>query len=107
MALSVFLVGVVFIHSLTRRVVTPLEEIHTVITAHRNGETMRRCTGIDLAQDVAMVFSGINEILDRSSNSSVFSLNDEFGSRHGSASSIFHPDRSGDNKDNLTSQPSI
>jgi hypothetical protein len=64
MALSAFLTGVIFIRSLTRRVVTPLEEIHTVIIAHRNGETMRRCTGADLSQDVVAVFTGINELLD-------------------------------------------
>lgn len=65
MALAVFLAGVVFIRSLTRRVVRPLEEIHTVITAHRNGEGMRRCSGADLPQDVVAVFSGINELLDQ------------------------------------------
>lgn len=74
MAISAFLAGVIFIRSLTRRVVTPLEEIHTVINAHRTGETMRRCTGLDLAQDVAAVFTGINEILDRSNNASGFSV---------------------------------
>jgi hypothetical protein len=65
MALSVFLAGVIFIRSLTRRVVQPLEEIHTVIIAHRNGDTMRRCTGADLSQDVAAVFTGINELFDQ------------------------------------------
>ena len=65
MALSAFLAGVIFIRSLTRRVVTPLEEIHAVILAHRNGEAMRRCTGADLSQDVATVFTGINEVLDQ------------------------------------------
>ncbi len=65
MALSAFLAGVIFIRSLTRRVVTPLEEIHTVIIAHRNGDTMRRCTGADLSQDVVAVFTGINDLLDQ------------------------------------------
>jgi hypothetical protein len=65
MALSAFLVGVIFIRNITRRVVTPLEEIHTVIIAHRNGETMRRCTGTNLSHDVAAVFSGINDLLDQ------------------------------------------
>lgn len=65
MAMSAFLAGVIFIRSLTRRVVKPLEEIHTVIIAHRNGETMRRCTGTSLSQDVIAVFTGINEILDQ------------------------------------------
>lgn len=72
MAISAFLAGVVFIRSLTRRVVTPLEQIHTVINAHRNGDTMRRCTGIDLAQDVAAVFTGINEMLDQHTTASHF-----------------------------------
>lgn len=65
MALSAFLVGVIYIRSLTRRVVVPLEEIHTVVIAHRNGDTMRRCTGADLSRDVAAVFSGINDLLDQ------------------------------------------
>lgn len=65
MALSAFLAGVIFIRSLTRRVVTPLEEIHTVMIAHRNGDSIRRCTGADLSQDVAAVFTGINELLDQ------------------------------------------
>lgn len=65
MALSAFLAGVIYIRSLTRRVVMPLEEIHTVIINHRNGDTMRRCTGADLSRDVAAVFTGINDLLDQ------------------------------------------
>lgn len=65
MALSVFLAGVIFIRNLTGRVVKPLEEIHAVIIAHRNGDTMRRCTGTDLSQDVVAVFTGINELFDQ------------------------------------------
>ena len=65
MALSVFLAGVIFIRNLTGRVVRPLEEIHAVIIAHRNGDTMRRCTGTDLSQDVVAVFTGINELFDQ------------------------------------------
>ena len=65
MALSAFMVGLIFIRSLTRRVVTPLEEIHAVIIAHRNGDSMRRCTGADLSQDVVAVFTGINDLIDQ------------------------------------------
>ena len=65
MAISVFLVGVIFIRNLTRRVAKPLEEIHTVIAAQRRGETMRRCSGADLPQEMKIIFSGINEILDQ------------------------------------------
>jgi hypothetical protein len=65
MALSAFLVGVIFIRSLTRRVVRQLEEIDTVIIVHRNGDTMRRCTGENLSQDVVAVFTGINGLIDQ------------------------------------------
>jgi hypothetical protein len=65
MATCAFLVAMIFIHSLSRRVVIPLEEIHTVIVAQRKGETMRRCTGDELSQDMREVFNGINEILDQ------------------------------------------
>ena len=65
MALSSFLVGIIFIQTLTRRVVHPLEEIHAVIRANRNGDALRRCTGSNLPLDMAMVFSGINSLLDQ------------------------------------------
>lgn len=75
MALATFLAGLIFLRSLTRRVITPLEEIHTVMNAQRNGDTMRRCTGVELAQDVAAVFTGINEMLDRQHSTAL--LDDE------------------------------
>ncbi len=65
MAICVFGVGLLFVRSLIRRVVRPIEELNTVIVAYRNGETMRRCTMANMPQDVRAVFSGINEILDR------------------------------------------
>ena len=65
MAICVFLAGVVYIRNLTRRVGKPLEEIHAVIAANRQGETMRRCGGTDLPQEVKMIFAGINELLDQ------------------------------------------
>nr|WP_320012672.1 hypothetical protein [uncultured Desulfobulbus sp.] len=64
MALSAFLVGLIFIRSLSRRVVTPLEEMHNVLQANRNGETLRRCSGVDLPQDVATIFANLNAVLD-------------------------------------------
>ena len=65
MAVSAFLAGMLYIRNLARRVITPLEEIHAVLIAHRNGEAMRRCTGTNLAQDMRAVFTGINDILDQ------------------------------------------
>lgn len=65
MAVCIFLAGLIFIRIVTRRVVRPLEEVHAVITAQRRGEIMRRCSGTDLPQEVKLVFSGINELLDQ------------------------------------------
>ncbi len=65
MAISVFIVGLLFIRSILGRVVKPVEELHGVITAYRNGDTMRRCSGADMPQDVRAVFNGINDILDQ------------------------------------------
>lgn len=66
MATSVFFAGVLFKRNLLRNLLAPIEEIHSVIYAHRNGDTMRRCSGADLPADFVSVFHGINEILDQS-----------------------------------------
>jgi len=65
MAILVFIVGLIFIRSLSRRLVLPFKEIHAVMAARRNGESMRRCTGMDLPQDIRAIFNDINEILDQ------------------------------------------
>ncbi len=65
MAMIACLIGVIFNRGLLRRVIIPLEEIYTVVAAQRTGDTMRRCTGVDLPQDITAVFTGINEILDQ------------------------------------------
>ena len=65
MAVTVFFAGMLFKRALSRNLVVPLEEIHEVITAHRTGDTMRRCTGPDLPGDVKLVYNGINELLDQ------------------------------------------
>ena len=58
------MVGMLFIRSLKRNLVKPLEEIHSVIQAFRNGDIMRRCAGSDIPPDIKTIFNGINEILD-------------------------------------------
>lgn len=65
MSACIFLAGVIFIRGVIRRVVRPLEEIQAVVAAQRRGESMRRCSGTDLPQEVKIIFSGINEILDQ------------------------------------------
>lgn len=76
MATSVFSAGILFNRNLSQNVVRPIEEIHAVISAYRNGDTMRRCSGADLPIDFASVFHGINEILDQSQ--SQFSTKNRF-----------------------------
>ena len=65
MAVTVFFAGMLLKRTLSRDLVEPLEEIHTVITAHRTGDTMRRCTGPHLPRDVKHVYDAINQLLDQ------------------------------------------
>ncbi|GAB6095234.1 hypothetical protein JCM14469_14860 [Desulfatiferula olefinivorans] len=64
MASAVFFAGMVFRRSLSNHVIAPLEEIYAVISAHRRGDTMRRCTGSDLPRDIRIVFGALDEFLD-------------------------------------------
>jgi hypothetical protein len=64
MAICVFFAGMLFKRGLSKSLIKPLEEIHAVISAHRNGDTMRRCTGSDLPRDVKTVFNGLNDYFD-------------------------------------------
>ncbi len=65
MACSIFVAGMIFVRCISHRMIRPLEEIHNVIIAQRNGETLRRCTGVDLPHEIQKIFIGINEILDK------------------------------------------
>lgn len=72
MASAVFLVGMLFMRSLGRNLVGPLAEIHSVISALRRGNTRRRCTRMDMPNDVAQVFNEFNEFLDKNIPSGTF-----------------------------------
>ena len=65
MALAVFLVGLVFMRSLTRNLVKPLEEIYGVLTAYQAGDTLRRCSGADLPKDIHRIYTDLNALLDK------------------------------------------
>jgi hypothetical protein len=69
MASAVFWVGILFIRSLRKNVVKPLEEVHSVIKASKSGDSMRRCTGPDMPRDIRVIFSGINDLLDKKTSS--------------------------------------
>jgi hypothetical protein len=51
--------------TLKRNLVKPLEEIQSVITANRHGDTMRRCSGADMSKDIKTIFDGMNDLLDK------------------------------------------
>ena len=65
MASAAFLAGLVFLRTLKRNLVKPLEEIYSVISAYRQGDTMRRCSGADMSRDIKTIFNGMNELLDK------------------------------------------
>lgn len=65
MASAVFLAGLLFKRTLKRNLVKPLEEIQSVISANRQGDTMRRCSGADMSKDIKTIFDGMNELLDK------------------------------------------
>ncbi len=65
MATVVFLVGMLFMRSLRKNLLRPLEEIHSVTATFRQGDTMRRCTGTGLPKEIHQVYSELNEILDK------------------------------------------
>jgi hypothetical protein len=65
MASAVFMAGLFFLRMLKRNLVRPLEEIYSVISAHRQGETMRRCSGADMSKDIKTIFDGMNELFDK------------------------------------------
>jgi hypothetical protein len=65
MASAVFLAGLLFMRALKRNLVKPLEEISSVISSNRQGDTMRRCSGADMSKDIKTIFDGMNELLDK------------------------------------------
>jgi hypothetical protein len=64
MASTVFLVGMLFMRSLKRNLVAPLAEIHAVISALKSGNALRRCTRMDMPNDIVHIFNEFNELID-------------------------------------------
>jgi len=65
MATTIFFSGMLFKRNISLNVLRPIEEIDSVISAYRNSDNMRRCSGADLPADFVSIFHGINEILDQ------------------------------------------
>ncbi len=65
MAITAFLVGVIFIRNLKSRILLPLDEIREVLKAILGGETKRRCAAANLPDDIRAIFGSLNSVLDR------------------------------------------
>ncbi|MGM0596458.1 MAG: hypothetical protein ACQES9_05400 [Myxococcota bacterium] len=65
MGTVIFFVGMIFMQRLKKRMLQPVEEIYSVITAVKKGDKMRRCTGADMSSEMNIIFDGINSLLDK------------------------------------------
>ncbi len=66
MAALLFFVGMLFVRSLRKNLIDPLEEIYAVTQAVRNNDPMRRCTSTHACpKDVRVIFTELNELLDQ------------------------------------------
>lgn len=65
MAVAVFFAGMLLKRNISTHLLTPLEEIQAVVSAHQQGNTLRRFTGADLSRDNGNMFHGLNELLDK------------------------------------------
>jgi hypothetical protein len=64
MAVLVFWAGVLFKQFIFRTLVTPMEEIHSVMTERRRGDRYRRCSGRTLPQEIQSLYRQVNDLLD-------------------------------------------
>ena len=65
MAVAMFLSGMIYLGALKKNVLIPFEEIQSVFTARKKGDTIRRCGGRDLSRDTAQLYGMINDHFDR------------------------------------------
>ncbi|MDD5092378.1 MAG: hypothetical protein PHQ23_15875 [Candidatus Wallbacteria bacterium] len=68
MAAGVFLTGLIFMRGLRKTLVSPLEEISSVLTAYAGGDTLRRCSGANMSPGIRSVYNSLNDLLDNLSS---------------------------------------
>ncbi|MDD3588637.1 MAG: hypothetical protein PHQ75_15750 [Thermoguttaceae bacterium] len=68
MASFVFFAGLMYIRFLTRSLVEPLEELHSVLQTRGKGDPFRRCCGANLPDEITDVYRFVNELLDHRQN---------------------------------------
>ena len=65
MTLIFFGLALFFEQRIRRRLLTPLQEINSVLTDHLQGDKFRRCSMIYASGDMHKLFAAINDLLDR------------------------------------------
>jgi len=68
MALGVFVAALLFMRSMRNNLIEPLEQIHEVISAQLDGDTIRRCAASHARRDIKNIYEGLNELLDNHQN---------------------------------------
>jgi hypothetical protein len=64
MASAIFGFGLFFYRRVKRNLITPLEEIHTVLHDVGEGNKFRRCTGTELPNEIHEIYREVNKLLD-------------------------------------------
>ena len=65
MGIFVFFAGLIFKRRIVQHLIEPMEEIMSVSAAQNSGDTMRRCAGLSPSADIRRLYSTINGMLDR------------------------------------------
>lgn len=65
MTLVYFAVAIFFEQRIRRTLLTPLQEINTVLQENMRGNRFRRCNLLHASDDMRKLFTAINELLDR------------------------------------------
>ncbi|SOB57508.1 conserved protein of unknown function [Pseudodesulfovibrio profundus] len=64
MATITFMVGMIFLRSMKKNLLEPVQEIDAVIIAFREGDMMRRCSMKNPPKSIKKIFGNINDLLD-------------------------------------------
>ncbi len=64
MATVTFMVGMIFLRSMKKNLLEPMQEIDAVIIAFREGDIMRRCSMKSPPRSIKQIFGNINDLLD-------------------------------------------
>lgn len=67
MTTSFFIIAMIFLRSLQRNVITPMDELHATLNSHNNGDHFRRCGPHHPHPDIRYIYEGINRLIDKTS----------------------------------------